>query len=161
MHETLDLYIYPTFDVVFLITAIITYVYIFHKYKQSRLPPTPLHRRSSMVECVKTFKVFKQSRFYIPLLLTLTFVVFMVIPEFVNLSRVASGRKSTEDVALTTCLKIMWTLSYLVDAVIYIWMKTSVRKLMKRKLQVRRKRKFQSQCTITTTFVMEDRETTL
>ena len=93
VHEVLDLYVYPTFDVIFLVIAIITYTFIFHKYKQSRLPPVILSRRSSMVVCVKTWKVFKQSRFYIPLLLTVTFIVFMVVPEFINLSRVANGGK--------------------------------------------------------------------
>ena len=142
VHETLDLNIYPKFDVVFLIVAGTTYPLIFHKYKQSRAPPhlIRLITQSSMEEAVETFKVFKQSRFYIPLLLTVSFTMFMVIPEFVNFSQVVSGHKHCDDSVLMICLRILWTMSYLVDAIIYIWIRTSVRKLLKRKLRKRRRR---------------------
>ena len=148
MHETLDLYVYPTFDMLFLIIAISTYGFIFHKYKRSRLPPVHLRRRTSIVGCVQTVKVFKQSRFYIPLLLTATFIVFMVIPEFVNLSIVASEGEYDNDIR--SCLRIMWTMSYLVDALIYIWMKASVWKLLKRKLRWRTDQRLLSRATMTT-----------
>ena len=56
------------------------------------------------------------------------------------MAHVMSGGDHYSDVILTTSLRIMWACSYLVDAIIYIWIKTSVRNLLKRKMGFRRNR---------------------
>lgn len=129
--EALDLYVYPTLNLIFLICAGVTYVFIFHKYKQSRIPPvssvTGQQRES-------TFKIFRKSRFYIPVLLITTFILFMAIPDFVQTFYVAMGNDHNHNFVLNTTLRILWALCYISDAIIYIWLKDSVRNLLKRKL---------------------------
>ena len=58
----------------------------------------------------------------------------MAVPDFIQMIHVTSGGDHDSDVVLTTSLRVMWAVSYLLDAVIYIWMKTSVRRLLKKKL---------------------------
>ena len=135
-HEILDIYIYPTFDIVFTIIAVLTYGFIFHKYKQTRAPPTHATCTSHLGR-PHTLRVFQNSRFYIPVLLITTFIVFMVIPEMIHLCLVVI--KGTHFNPLKTILTILWALSYLSDAIIYIFMKPSVRRLLLRKFGVRRR----------------------
>lgn len=128
-HTILDMYIYPIFDVLFILIACVTYGFIFHLYKRTRVPPA---RTSSSEPPPSAFQVFKASRFYIAVLLMTTFIFFMAIPEMIHLSVVViSGYHYTP---LKIVLTILWALSYFSDAIIYIWMKPSVRKLMKKKL---------------------------
>ena len=127
----LDMYVYPIFDFVFIIVAILTYGFIFHQYKETRMPPT---QNTSNIASPSAFQVFVKSRFYIPVLLISTFVVFMAIPEMIHLSFVYMERKP--GVTMKTTLKIFWSFSYLGDAIIYIWMKPSVKKLLMRKLGI-------------------------
>ena len=86
--EVLDWYVYPTFNVIFLICAVIAYGFIFHKYKESRMPPVPYitgQRRES------TYQIFRKSRFFIPVLLITTFIFFLAIPDFIQTVHVAMG----------------------------------------------------------------------
>ena len=129
VHETLDLYVYPTFNIVFLLVAILTYAFIFHKYKQTRLPPVPFPT-SDITRRESGFKVFQRSRFYIPVLLIGTYTVFMFIPSFVQTVHVAMGNKHNYDVIINNVLRILWSVSYLADAIIYIFLKKSVRRLL-------------------------------
>ena len=127
----LDMFVYPIFDFIFIIIALLTYGFIFHRYKQTRTPPT---QNSSYIASPNAFQVFVKSRFYIPVLLISTFIVFMAIPEIIHLSFIYMERKP--GVRLRTILKIFWALTYLSDAFIYIWMKPSVKKLLLRKLGI-------------------------
>ena len=129
-HEILDVYIYPTFDVLFIIIACFTYAFIFQKYKQTRVHPV----NRDVGPPMSTFEVFRRSKFYIPLLLIITFTIFMAIPEMIHLFYI---RQRHEPVVLKTVLCILWALSYLCDAIIYIWMKPSVKALLKYKLGIR------------------------
>ena len=38
---------------------------------------------------------------------------------------------------MITALRILWAMSYIADAIIYIWLKVSVRKLLREKLKMR------------------------
>ena len=131
-HKILDIYIYPTFDILFIIIAFLTYSFIFHKFKQTRVSPTQNTNGMSTSAGQNIFKVFQKSRFYIPVLLISTFIFFMAIPDLLNLFIV--NINGNHDITLRITLKISWALSYLSDAIIYIWIKPSVRKLLIKKL---------------------------
>ena len=135
VHEGLDLYVYPTFNIIFLIIASLTYGFIFHKYKKSRHPPVQLGNTQVRQS---TFRVFQRSRFYIPVLLITSFILFMAVPDFIQMACVASGQSHDGHFVLTTCLRILWAISYFIDAVIYILIKTSVRNLLKEKFGLKR-----------------------
>ena len=120
VHEKLDLYVYPTLNTIFIVTALLTYGFIFRKYKQTRIPPVPL-------------PVSEESRFYIPVLLISTYIVFMCIPSFTQTIHVALGYKHDYDVIINNVLRILWSMSYLSDAIIYIFLRKSVRRLLQAK----------------------------
>ena len=114
-HETLDLYVYPTLDVIFLFIASLTYVFIFHKYKKSRIPPVPMNINQSAVR-LSTFKVFQKSRFYIPVLLITSFIIFVAIPDFIQMAFVAKGFTHDGHDSVHE-LRILWAMSFLIDAI--------------------------------------------
>merc|ERR1711962_907674 len=69
VYDVLDLYVYPSFGVVFIVIATITYLFIFRKYKQSCLPPVIRYSTSSggsTISRMSTLQIFQRSRFYIP-----------------------------------------------------------------------------------------------
>ena len=136
-HVILDMYIYPIFDIVFIIIAVLTYGFIFHKYKQTRNPPTENTTSTSNYRRPNVLRVFQNSRFYIPVLLITTFIFFMAIPEMIHLCLVVSNGNHFDP--LKTILTILWALSYFSDAIIYIWMKPSVKRVLLRKLGIRRR----------------------
>ena len=125
----LDMYIYPALNIVFLITAFATYIFIFHKYKQTRSPPT---YRLPCTTQPSAFEVFRKSRFHIPVLLISTTLIFQSAPGLIQQIVVSAEIKLSN--RFKTALSIFWSLSYFSDAVIYIWIKVSVRELLKGKV---------------------------
>lgn len=65
-------YCYPILGLTFVVSASITYGFIFYKFKSTR---TSWDNQNS------TIKIFRNSCFYIPVLLILTFFLFMIIPD--------------------------------------------------------------------------------
>ena len=114
--EILNVYVYPIFYFIFITIALLTYGFIFHRYKQTRTPPT---QNISNIAHPNAFQLIVKSRFYIPVLLIGAFIVFMAIPEIIHLSFIYT--KGKPGVRLRTILKIFWALSYLSDAIIYIY----------------------------------------
>lgn len=135
----LDIYIYPICNLLFVTIIVITYGFIFIKYKQTRVSPVQkIVQGRSFKSNQSVLKVFKRSRFYIPMLLIASFIVFMVVPEWTHLFVVVL--RNEKSITLNLVLMILWTFSYFVDAVIYIWIKPSFKKEMKRRFGVYRKR---------------------
>ena len=128
-----DMYVYPSFDIAFLTIATITYAVMFEKYRKSKMNVVQhVTVGSSNQFRPSTIQLFRKSRFYIPMLLITSFVVFMAIPDLVQTFYVTM--QDVEDEVLGNVLRILWAMSYLTDAVIYIWLKVSVRELLRRKL---------------------------
>jgi hypothetical protein len=143
-------YVYPMFNFGFIIMATFTYSFIFYQFKQTRLPPSRYNsnQRKRYSEDLKkqkssiasrfvrrstvTLKVFKNSRFYVSVLLILTFLVFLVIPDVVYL--VYGIILKNESQILETVVQISYELSFLADGFIYIFMQPRVRNLIRRKL---------------------------
>lgn len=127
-------YFYPTFDVLFFIVASISYGFIFHKFKQTRLLPAQISfsKATNSRTSVSSFKAFRQSRFYIPVLLVLTFILLVVVPDIINL--VYSIILHKESKILDRFLLICFQLSYLNDAIIYIFIQQQTRRILRRKM---------------------------
>ena len=133
VYDILELYVYPVFGILFIAIATVTYVFIFRKYKQSCVPPVARLSMcgDSLTSSLSTYQMFRKSRFYIPVLLIGTFIVFTAVPDLIQMTFVYLGYHN--NIGVETLMRILWALSYLSDAFIYIWVKTSVRRLLKKK----------------------------
>lgn len=131
-------YFFPILEFIFIINAIVTYSFIFKMYIASRSLPAKLSGASEIgrtrgtLRLKNTFRIFRKSRFYIPVLLITTFFLFMIIPDLTYLF-VAIIYESPSD-TLSICCWISYATSNIVDAWIYIYLQVPVRRLLKRKL---------------------------
>lgn len=123
------MYIYPIFEISFIILAFSTYLFIFLKYKKScRVTVTRRSGSSLSDRRASNFQIFQKSKFFVPVLIILSFVIFMFIPDMVYLFIGIVNKKESE-VLLASCW-ISYAVSNAVDACIYIFMKESVRTLL-------------------------------
>ena len=71
-------YFYPSLDFSIIIATLVTYSFLFSKYKQSWRKNNNTNETGEIR--VSAFTLFRRSKFYIPALLVGTFIVFMVVP---------------------------------------------------------------------------------
>lgn len=123
---------YPSLEFIFIALALVTYILIFRKYNNSER--VLLARRKSVRNNKKpdsSFQVFRKSRFFVPVLLILTFLLFMVIPDMIILF-IGVVMNQMSDILLTSCW-ISYAVSNMTDACIYIFMQDTVRDLFIKK----------------------------
>ena len=132
-------YFYPTLEFSFIVLAFVTYSFIFHKYKQTRGAPKVVGSRYNTRRRGSTVETFRNSRFYISVLIILTFLVFMVVPDLTYFF-VGVIYGNTSD-TLAVCCWISYAVSNLLDAWIYIFLQPSVRRLMWKKLGLTKSRR--------------------
>ena len=125
-------YIFPTFEFSFVVLAVITYSYVFRKFKQSRIIPTT--SGSGTKKNVNAFTVFRNSKFFVSVLIILTFLLFMVIPDLVYLFVGTIG--GNESPVLLTACWISYAISNIADACIYIFLQPAVRRSLWKKLKL-------------------------
>ena len=116
-------YFYPTIEFTFIVLALITYGFIFHKYRQTRLRVPGC---MSVYKVTSTLHIFRKSRFYIPVLLIITFLLLMIAPDITYL--IVGIVYKSESETLLTCCWISYAISNLADAYIYIFVQYEVRK---------------------------------
>ena len=132
--DPLYMYIYPTMDFIFIIIAFVTYVFLFRKYRLSRIPPTQKSAPGSRKRRETALRVFRTSQFHVPVLLIATFLVFMIIPDLLNPFGVTG---SEESLVYKFCI-FSFGLAYLTDAVIYIFLSPAVKNLLLKNLRIRK-----------------------
>lgn len=130
-------------DVLCIILATVTYTFIFKKFQEKRTKPVVptfltsnnaiLERRPSPPSC---WQIFRRSRFLVSVLLILSFLLFMIVPDMINLFYGLVYRDDSE--ALRDTTMIVYQVSYLFDALIYLFMHQPIRRLIKKKLHLRR-----------------------
>ena len=128
-------YFYPICNILFLLLASFTYIFMFWTYKNSqrikqRRPRSTVGQTTTFAPNHKQtlIKVFLQSRFYISVLIILTYVLFSTIPNCIYLLyKYAIKSKSQIPWHIMATL---YSFTYLSDAVIYIFMQPRVRKLL-------------------------------
>ena len=126
--KVLFMYIYPTLNSIMIVTSTIAYILIYRKYKQSENRSRgELQRRA------------KNSKFYIPTLLIITFFIFIVIPDTTVLIYFIILKKDSK--ILHSVFIISYTLALKIDATIYIFFQKAVRELLLRKVCTLHKRK--------------------
>ena len=154
------IYFFPTMEIAFLVLAITTYSFIFKKFRTTRifpaltsttdpLPvpstveredeiPDPKQSRKSMAHQERrrrrsSIYIFRRSKFFIPALLILTFLVFMASADLALMFATVTGQRVSEE--LTSFVFISYAISNLCDAVIYIFLQKDVRGLLYRKIR--------------------------
>lgn len=152
-------YFFPSIEIIFVALAIATYTFIFRKFKKTRQVPvvyTPKDRglqppalnsnnvnnnkinnnvkvqpKKQVAKRVSSCRIFIKSKFFIPVLLILTFFVFVVGADLVYLIVFVIQRKNDE--TLGYMISISYAISNLIDAWIYIFLQREVRTLFVRK----------------------------
>ena len=141
-HHSVNEYLFLIADFLFILTAIASYVIIFYKYKRTRTQPTFAGIQSlggNMNKNNNFFTTFVNSRFYISVLLIVSFLLFMVVPDFIYAFATPSPSPSEQHNHSSTniteqVMSALYGISFLCDAVIYIIMQPSVRRLLWRKV---------------------------
>ena len=105
-------YIYPVFEIIFMIVAFGTYLFIFRKHKKSLASQVKKYGGNRYKKSNNKF------RLGVPTLIILTYFIFMVIPNFGKLCF------SLKIIAVPKLIPIAYFLTpvgYLVDPVIYVF----------------------------------------
>ena len=129
-------YFYTGFDFFFILIAVCTHGYIFHKYRESRLDPI-LSRSASNQSYKKpdsVWKVFRNSRFYVSCLLIATFIFMVVLPKLLYFFAFQHITSLPLKTAFDVAVGLLYYLSFLGDVVIYIFLHPPLKRLMWRKL---------------------------
>lgn len=125
--EQIFVFCFPILNFIFIIISLVTYGLIFLKYRRTRKSPSCNGQPRQSV-----YQTFRNSRFYVPVLLILTFLVFIVVPDLTYLFvAVVKGNDST---TLLVACWISYAIGNLSDCYIYIFMQRSVRRLLLKKL---------------------------
>ena len=119
--------LYVPLEVLFIILAFSTYGFLFHKYWKLRAPPVQVSGITAPSPSV--LQVFRKSRFYVAILLITTFFIFAIIPEMMLHLSMASFSDETKEVIL-----MFIVVGWVCDAVIYVFMNPSVKRLLMRKV---------------------------
>lgn len=119
-------YFYLSFNFLFIAVAAASYSYIFFKFRQSHMRPT-YEMNSTPKESL--WKTFRNSRFYLSTLLILSFVVLVLIPDLILFFNPASFLFAAR------ISPILFHISYMSDAAIYIFMYPPVKNLLIKKIR--------------------------
>lgn len=127
----IGVYYVVVFDILFALVAVITYGYIFEKYRQTRIQPSR-HTSTTRPPQQSAFSIFVNSKFYLSAMLIVTFMLFSAVPHFTIFVVYVAQRRSSI-LGLNICMVFM-ELSHIIDAFTYIFMKPSIKKLLKKKM---------------------------
>ena len=125
----IHLYLYTPINFAFIILATFTYVFIFRQYKKS----VDMKRTSSRRN--KTFVVFYKSRFYLPVIIILTFLLFVILPDLYLFILTPQSRKS--ETILSVCL-VSYSISNISDGCLYIFLQSNIRNQLWKKCHCNR-----------------------
>ena len=124
-------YVYPTFDLLCIFIVVICFNYIFHIYKKTQTRSR--YRTRGSTRRTSVFYVFLKSRFYTVFLLIFTFLIFVIIPDLIYLFIIIRNNGILKSPNGT--LLILYHISFLSDAWIYIFLQPPVRRLLWKKLR--------------------------
>ena len=119
-------FFYPILEISFIFIAVVTYVSIFRLASTSTHRVTTVSDAESIRGTIAKLKDLRKSYFLIPSFLISTFIVFMIIPDFVYLFVVIINRNQSEILSVTCWLS--YSVSNLFDACFYIYFYSDVRR---------------------------------
>ena len=114
------IFVYPIVEALFLLSAGVTYGYIIYIYQNQRKPSPENSAPLTHVSGRRKLKI------YIPTLLVLTFLIFMIIPDIIYLVCIVVPDKEGSMVFLVT-IWMLYMISLTCDAAIYIFLQRVVR----------------------------------
>ena len=120
------IYLYPPFMIIFMICAIFTYSYIVIKTIRSKRTITG--QVSEKYE--KRFLWFQRKSIIVPTVIILTFIFFMVVPNFIHMINCTKILKLARIIVDVNW--ILFPLGFIADATIYIFSITVLRNIYSR-----------------------------
>ena len=154
-------YFFPIIEFFFIGLALATYTFIFKKFNTTRIFPAinlAALRKTRRISPVKegdseevvdspppvipfrqrrqrrsSMQTFRKSKFFIPVLLILSFLVFIVGADMIMLFVVVIGKNNSKWLSVT--LQISYSVSNLLDAWIYIFLEPELKSLLGRKVK--------------------------
>ena len=137
-YHVLFTYFFPTLNSVFLIIAVFAYSYIFHKYKQTRPLPTHKIRRRGVTDkpSLNQVAIYRNSRFHIPVLIVISFVVLKVLPDL-TAEIFIFGDVNDVDMMLNICF-VSYAFAGIASAYIYVFVQKPIRALLCKKVRATR-----------------------
>lgn len=131
------LYFAPVIDTIFVIFAMIAYSYVFSKLYRNRRKDDAL-RTQLAVNQPNVPIILKADRFRVPFWIVLTFVLFLIFPDILELIRKTLLHPSLQD-DFQMLSYVLYRIGFIVDPVIYIYNLESVQyKLRKVLHQIKR-----------------------
>ena len=126
----LMVYIYPIFQAWLLLTAFVTYLYIFVKVRENRLARKKIEKQISRSNDTSNFKKYSRSNFNIlvPGAVLLTLILFMTLPTIIYCIFDSLGSKMKVPY-------VIYVLGWITDPMIYIFSIKSFRKKLLLKIQ--------------------------
>ena len=126
-------YIHSVFNFGFIALIVVTYSYIIRKFRKRAT--TSLHINFTDQQPQTLCNMICKEKFYVCFLLVTSFILFMVIPNLFYLFYDLSASKHQ----LKDEVKVFYQISFLSDAIIYIFMQPSVRRLLWKRLGVNKR----------------------
>ena len=145
-YQFLFTYYFLPLNLAYLFIAIISYSFIFHKYKKTRSKPRQegvRRRRCGVTEAEKptmsnAFEAYRNSRFHVPVLIIVSFVTLKFIPDVI--AQIMFWRTpNTCKVVLRVCF-ISYAILGIFSSYVYILIQTPVRTLLDKKAKKARRR---------------------
>lgn len=133
-------YFYPTIDSLYIILVISSYSYIFHRYQKSfKLQHKCSRKTIRRQRASSTQQAFSESKFYTSILLVLTFLLFIVIPDLTymffgttNPHRAHNKRKNGyESSLLFDICRFSYAIASSIDFFIYVFPQQAVRVIIR------------------------------
>ena len=112
-------------SLLYIVVAVVTYTVIFLKYKHSREAARQYVPRKQ-IQQISLIRVFLNSRFFVSLLIILTYLFFRATPNLIyTLYQLVYREKS---LGFSYAVRVMLHLGYTSDAMIYIFLQRNVRR---------------------------------
>ena len=123
-------YLYPPFMMIFIICAVVTYSYIVMKI--IRREDTVVNQVTGNVD--KGYHRIQRKTILVPSIIILTFIFFMVVPDFIHMVNYANISKLAKIIVDVNW--ILFPLGFISDAVVYIFSAGALRNMYIRKRKV-------------------------
>ena len=142
-------YLYPPFMVAFIICAVVTYSYIVIKIIANQKREDKLRKQVARNDKNYTPEIRQKSKFtiFVPTLIILTFILFMVIPNFIHMTNKFIPTLPTYLVDINW---ILFPLGFISDAVVYIFSVNALRNIFNKYIRKRNARTRSTSYTLTT-----------
>jgi Serpentine type 7TM GPCR chemoreceptor Srsx. len=124
LYRSLAIFVWPFGELVFLMTAVVTYMYFFIKIRKNRIRDRQRQPNGRMERIKKGF--------FVPSLLVTTFLVFWFIPDQLIFIHQVSGASWKIPETVQQAIRVCYALAVISDAFIYILTPREMRIAFKR-----------------------------